>query len=107
MSEQAREAIVERAVRTSASFGPDLWPRMARWDVASMEGVMVVERIAGRDVRPVPYDETPNCTYCDPEIGSVGLTEKQAQERDVHALDRARPCPQGGGLGPGTGGPLG
>lgn len=48
--------------------------------VASMEGVMVVERIAGRDVRPVPYDETPNCTYCDPEVASVGLTERRARE---------------------------
>ncbi len=48
--------------------------------VASMEGVMVVERIAGEDVRPVPYDETPNCTYCDPEVASVGLTEKRARE---------------------------
>jgi dihydrolipoamide dehydrogenase len=48
--------------------------------VASMEGVMVVERIAGRDVRPVPYDETPSCTYCDPEVASVGLTESRARE---------------------------
>jgi dihydrolipoamide dehydrogenase len=48
--------------------------------VASMEGVMVVERIAGRDVRPVPYDETPNCTYCDPEVASVGLSERRARE---------------------------
>jgi len=48
--------------------------------VASMEGVMVVERIAGRDVRPVPYDETPNCTYCDPEVASVGLTEAAARD---------------------------
>ena len=48
--------------------------------VASMEGVMVVERIAGRDVRPVPYGETPNCTYCDPEVASVGLTEARARE---------------------------
>jgi dihydrolipoamide dehydrogenase len=48
--------------------------------VASMEGVMVVERIAGRDVRPVPYGETPNCTYCDPEVASVGLTESAARD---------------------------
>lgn len=48
--------------------------------VASMEGVMVVERIAGQDVRPVPYEETPNCTYCDPEVASVGLTERAARE---------------------------
>jgi len=48
--------------------------------VASMEGVMVVERIAGREVHPVPYDETPNCTYCAPEVASVGLTERRARE---------------------------
>lgn len=48
--------------------------------VASMEGTMVVERIAGRDVRPVPYDETPNCTYCDPEVASVGMTQRKAEE---------------------------
>ena len=48
--------------------------------VASMEGVMVVERIAGRQVHPVPYDETPNCTYCEPEVASVGLTERAARE---------------------------
>ncbi|MFN2382917.1 MAG: dihydrolipoyl dehydrogenase [Gemmatimonadota bacterium] len=47
--------------------------------VASMEGVMVAERIAGHDVRPVPYDETPNCTYSEPEVASVGLTEQQAR----------------------------
>lgn len=48
--------------------------------VASMEGVMVAERIAGRDVHPVPYAETPNCTYCEPEVASVGLTERRARE---------------------------
>ena len=48
--------------------------------VASMEGVLVVERIAGLDVRPVPYGETPNCTYCEPEVASVGLTERRAGE---------------------------
>ncbi|HUP00658.1 MAG TPA: dihydrolipoyl dehydrogenase [Gemmatimonadota bacterium] len=48
--------------------------------VASMEGVMVVERIAGREIHPVPYDETPNCTYCEPEVASVGLTERAARE---------------------------
>ena len=48
--------------------------------VASMEGVLVVERIAGLDVRPVPYGETPNCTYCEPEVASVGLTQRRAEE---------------------------
>jgi dihydrolipoamide dehydrogenase len=43
--------------------------------------VALAERIAGREYRPINYDQVPGCTYCDPEIGSVGLTEKQAQER--------------------------
>ena len=51
--------------------------------VASMEGVMVVERIAGREVRPVPYGETPNCTYCEPEVASVGLTQRGAEEGGI------------------------
>jgi dihydrolipoamide dehydrogenase len=58
----------------------DVIPTPLLAHVASMEGVMVVERIAGKDVRPVPYAETPNCTYCDPEVASVGLTESQARE---------------------------
>ena len=35
----------------------------------------------GREARPLNYDHVPGCTYCDPEIGSVGLTEREAQER--------------------------
>jgi dihydrolipoamide dehydrogenase len=58
----------------------DVVPTPLLAHVASMEGVMVVERMAGEDVRPVPYRETPNCTYCDPEVASVGLTEGQARE---------------------------
>ncbi len=58
----------------------DLVPTPWLAHVASMEGVMVVERIAGRDVRPVPYRETPNCTYCEPEVASAGLTERAARE---------------------------
>ncbi len=57
----------------------DVIPTPPLAHVASMEGVMVVERIAGKDVRPVPYRETPNCTYCNPEVASVGLTERQAR----------------------------
>ena len=67
--------------------------------VSSMEGVLVAERIAGHTVRPINYDHVPRCTYCEPEIGSVGLTEAQAKEKgfDVRtgsfpfkALARAR-----------------
>ena len=42
---------------------------------------MTAERIAGREVRPLNYDQVPACTFCDPEIGSVGLTEREAAER--------------------------
>jgi dihydrolipoamide dehydrogenase len=67
--------------------------------VSSMEGILLAERIAGHDVRPINYDHVPRCTYCDPEIGSAGLTESQAKEKgyDVRvgsfpfrALARAR-----------------
>ncbi len=54
-------------------------PQLAH--LSSAEGVAVAERIAGRTVRPLNYDHVPACTYCDPEIGSVGLTEREAKER--------------------------
>ncbi len=49
--------------------------------VASAEGILAVEHMAGRPVRPINYDRVPSCTYCDPEVGSVGLTEAKARER--------------------------
>jgi dihydrolipoamide dehydrogenase len=49
--------------------------------VASAEGILAVEHMAGQDVRPLDYDQTPSCTYCEPEVGSVGLTEAKAKER--------------------------
>jgi dihydrolipoamide dehydrogenase len=54
-------------------------PQLAH--LSSAEGVLVAERIAGKDVRPINYGHVPACTYCDPEIGSVGLTEKAAREQ--------------------------
>jgi dihydrolipoamide dehydrogenase len=47
--------------------------------VSSMEGVVLAERIAGHAVQPINYDHVPRCTYTEPEIGSVGLTEAQAK----------------------------
>jgi dihydrolipoamide dehydrogenase len=41
----------------------------------------VAERLAELDVRPLNYDHVPNCTYCEPEVGSVGLTEGEARNR--------------------------
>ncbi|MGZ3481719.1 MAG: FAD-dependent oxidoreductase, partial [Myxococcaceae bacterium] len=49
--------------------------------VASAEGVLAVEHIAGKEVHPINYDHTPSATYCYPEVASVGLTEKKAKER--------------------------
>jgi dihydrolipoamide dehydrogenase len=49
--------------------------------LSSAEGVALAERIAGQDFRAINYDQVPGCTYCDPEIGSVGLTEREARER--------------------------
>ena len=49
--------------------------------VASAEGILCVEKIAGHDVSPIDYGNIPGCTYCSPEISSVGLTEKQALEK--------------------------
>lgn len=49
--------------------------------VASKEGCVAAEHIAGRNPHPIKYNLVPNCTYCEPEIGSVGLTEAKAKEK--------------------------
>ena len=49
--------------------------------VASAEGILCVEKIAGHDVEPIDYGNIPGCTYCFPEIASVGLTEAKAKEK--------------------------
>jgi dihydrolipoamide dehydrogenase len=54
-------------------------PQLAH--VSTAEGLVVAERIAGRENRTLDYDRVPSCTFCDPEIGSVGLTEQKARER--------------------------
>jgi dihydrolipoamide dehydrogenase len=51
--------------------------------VASAEGVFVAEKIAGVHAEPVRYDAIPACTYCTPEIASVGLTEEKAKAQSV------------------------
>ncbi len=48
--------------------------------VASAEGIICVEKIAGLHPEPLNYDNIPGCTYCNPEIASVGYTEKAAKE---------------------------
>ena len=48
--------------------------------VASAEGIICVEKIKGMHVEPLDYNNIPGCTYCSPEIASVGYTEKAAKE---------------------------
>ena len=48
--------------------------------VASAEGILCVEKIAGHSVEPLDYGNIPGCTYCFPEVASVGMTEKAAKE---------------------------
>ena len=80
---------VDREFRTSVpgisaigdviTFDEPGHPQLAH--LSSAEGIALAERIAGREYGRINYDQVPACTYCDPEIGSVGLTEKEAQAR--------------------------
>lgn len=58
----------------------DVTPGPALAHVASAEGILCVEKIAGMKVEPLDYGNIPGCTYCMPEIASVGLTEAKAKE---------------------------
>ena len=59
----------------------DVTPGQALAHVASAEGILCVEKIAGQHVEALDYGNIPGCTYCSPEIASVGLTESQAKEQ--------------------------
>jgi len=58
----------------------DIVPGPALAHVASAEGIICVEKIAGHHPAPLDYGNIPGCTYASPEIASVGMTEKQAKE---------------------------
>ncbi len=58
----------------------DITAGQALAHVASAEGIICVEKIAGHHPEPLDYKNIPGCTYCQPEIASVGYTEKQARE---------------------------
>ncbi len=58
----------------------DVIPTQALAHVASAEGITCVEKIAGLDPEAIDYKNIPGCTYCQPEISSVGFTEKQAKD---------------------------
>ena len=58
----------------------DVVPGPALAHVASAEGIICVEKIAGHHPEPLNYGNIPGCTYCSPEVASVGMTEKAAKE---------------------------
>ena len=58
----------------------DCVPGPALAHVASAEGITCVEKIAGHTPEPIDYGNIPGCTYCFPEVASVGMTEAQAKE---------------------------
>ncbi len=58
----------------------DIVPGQALAHVSSAEGIICVEKIAGHNPEPLNYGNIPGCTYCSPEIASVGMTEKAAKE---------------------------
>jgi dihydrolipoamide dehydrogenase len=67
------------AIGDVITLGAPGHPQLAH--VSSAEGILTAERIAGQEGRPLNYDHVPGCTYCEPEIGSVGLTEQEAKAR--------------------------
>jgi dihydrolipoamide dehydrogenase len=75
---------VDGLMRTAA---PGVWAigdivkTQALAHVASHEGIVAVEDAAGHEPHPVDYDKVPSCTYCDPEVASIGLTEDEARKR--------------------------
>jgi dihydrolipoamide dehydrogenase len=75
---------VDAMMRTAAAgvyaIG-DLVATPALAHVASHEGVVAVEHAAGADPVPLNYDRVPSCTYCTPEVASIGLSEEEAKRR--------------------------
>jgi dihydrolipoamide dehydrogenase len=85
----------------------DIVPTPALAHCASAEGILAVETMAGQKTRPINYDHVPNATYTDPEVASVGLTERKAKERGYEvkigkfpftANSKARILGESGGL---------
>ena len=59
----------------------DVVPTPLLAHVASAEGILAADHIKGAETHPLNYDRIPNVTYCDPQVASIGLTEKKAKER--------------------------
>lgn len=61
----------------------DIVPGAALAHVASAEGIICVEKIAGHNPQPLNYNNIPSCTYCSPEVASVGMTEADAKDAGI------------------------
>jgi dihydrolipoamide dehydrogenase len=80
VDQQFRTSVADvSAIGDVITFGTPGHLQLAHLSTA--EGIALAERLAGKPFHAINYDQVPKCTYCDPEIGSVGLTEKQAVER--------------------------
>lgn len=64
----------------------DVVPTQALAHVASHEGILVMRHITGEPTVPINYDQIPSCTYCSPEVASVGLTEREARHRGFEVV---------------------
>src|SRR6516165_7795181 len=70
---------METSIKGIYAIG-DLTPSPLLAHVAQQEGIVAVEKIAGKHAIPIKYNQVPACTYCDPQVASVGLTETKAKE---------------------------
>lgn len=70
---------METSVKGVYAIG-DVTPSPLLAHVAQQEGIVAVEKIAGKHAVPIKYNQVPSCTYCEPQVASVGLTERKARE---------------------------
>lgn len=82
------QIVIDETMRTSVpgvyAIG-DVTGKLALAHVASAQGIVAVETIAGAETRKLDYDAMPRCTYCQPQVASFGLTEAQAIEQGYDA----------------------
>jgi dihydrolipoamide dehydrogenase len=67
----------------------DVVPTQGLAHLASKEGILAVEHMAGHEVTPIRYETVPNAIYSDPEVGSVGLTEETARDWPTQSTTRS------------------
>jgi len=83
LNDRKNQVLVDEYYRTNVegvyAIG-DIVKGPALAHVASAEGIVCVEKIAGMDVEPIDYNNIPGCTYCWPEVASVGYTEQAARD---------------------------